>query len=97
VEFVEPNEHSLKNINIYFKSLDLEASFDDLKYFIETSKVEINYKDFAYAFFYSFGERTLRDIEQIKGLIHQMSLIIVFERIHEEICELSIKKKYKIN
>jgi hypothetical protein len=90
-EFDEPNEHILKIINIYFKSLDLEASFDDLKYFIETSKVDINYKDFAYALFYSFSERTLRDIEQIKGLIHQMSLIIGFERIHEEICELSIK------
>ena len=88
-EFNEPNEHILKNINIYFKSKDIEASFDDLKYFIETSKIEINYKDFAYALFYSFGERTLRDIEQIKRLIHQMSLTVGFERIHEEIGELS--------
>jgi len=88
-EFNEPNEHILKNINMYFKSKDIEASFDDLKYFIETSKIEINYKDFAYALFYSFGERTLRDIEQIKGLIHRMSLTVGFERIHEEIGELS--------
>jgi hypothetical protein len=88
-EFIEPDEHILKNINIYFKSKDIEVSFDDLKYFIETSKNEINHEDFAYALFYSLGERTLRDIEQIKYLIHQMSLIIGFERIQEEIETIS--------
>jgi len=83
-EILEPNEEILKQINLYFKSNGTEESFDDLKYFIETSDTKIGFKEFTYALFYSFGERTLREIESIKRLIHGMSTIEGFEEIFSE-------------
>jgi hypothetical protein len=80
-EIAEPDEQILRQINTYFKSNDSDESFDDLKYFIETAKIPIKFKDFTYALFYSFGERTLRDIIQIKTLIQKMSEIQGFEGI----------------
>lgn len=83
IDYPEPDEKVLKNINIYFKSNDKEASFDDLKYFIEKSKTELN--KFVCGLLYSLGERTPTDIFHIKELISQINLISGFELIVKEL------------
>ena len=83
IDYPEPDEKVLKNINIYFKSNDKEASFDDLKYFIEISKTEL--KKFVCGLLYSLGERTPSDIFYIKELISQINLISGFELIVKEL------------
>ena len=87
-DFPEPNELILRHINTYFRSNDVESSFDDLKYFIETAETDIKYKDFTYALFHSLSERTIRDIISIKILIQKISQIIGFEKIITELDEL---------
>jgi hypothetical protein len=82
-EYPEPDEKVLKNINMYFKSNDKDASFDDLKYFIETSKTNLN--KFVCGLLYSLGERTLSDVIHIKNLIRQINLIRGFERVIVEL------------
>jgi len=78
-EYPEPDEKVLKNINMYFKSNDKDTSFDDLKYFIETSKINLN--KFVCGLLYSLGERNLSDVIHIKNLIRQINLIRGFESV----------------
>ena len=82
VNYPEPDEKVLKNINMYFKSNDKNNSFDDLKYFIEKSKTELN--NFICGLLYSLGERTPSDISHIKTLISQINMILGFEQIVRE-------------
>lgn len=82
VDYPEPDEKVLKNINMYFKSNDKDNSFDDLKYFIEKSKIELN--NFVCGLLYSLGERTPSDISHIKTLISQINMISGFEQIVRE-------------
>jgi len=82
VDYPEPDEKVLKNINMYFKSNDKDNSFDDLKYFIEKSKTELN--NFVCGLLYSLGERTPSDISHIKTLISQINMISGFEQIVRE-------------
>jgi len=82
IDYPEPDEKVLKNINIYFKTNDKEASLDDLKYFIEKSKIEL--KNFVCGLLYSLGERTPADISNIKVLISQINLIPGFELLVKE-------------
>ena len=84
-EYPELDEKVLNNINVYFKSNDKDSSFDDLKYYIEKSKIKLN--NFVCGLLYSLGERTLSDISHIKGLIYKLNLISGFEQIIKKMDE----------
>ncbi len=87
-----PNDEIFNNINMFFKSNDVEIGFDDLKYFIERSEKsqkEIKNKDFAYALFYSLSGRNTREINLIKILIQKMVQMSGFEKLNEEFSNLN--------
>ena len=94
-ENIEPNEKILNQINSYFKSNGTDDSFDDLKYFIETTDIKIKCSDFAYTLFYSLGERKIKDINTIKMLIQKMSQTIGFEELMTDLTEL-IKTNFRM-
>ena len=89
-EFPEADERVLKNIKLYLKYTNSDDGLEDLIYFIESNKIQV--ESFTYGLFCSLSELIVDKAPMITSLYDKLTSISGYENFHGEFVE--VYRKY---